>query len=676
MIKYGKNILNLSIMVSLVIISLASAKPFENTKTKVLDKTFNTAGVMFAYTEFELSGEPLAESLGLDLDTLDPNAINEPTEFDYTTGIESYEYSEEAMYALNYQSKMGPHLVNGLLNKQRGGDMPSLAKRFIRLAKVTGNTPETIPLNIYPIALPYISGSPKFAQKIDTTIVNHDEVIIFKHDKEKKIKTVIPAYLIDYKSLAWRESGMDKTFNPAAFGGALLKDIMWAQDFLGGMHEISSDEEVDAINSAMDHDDKYALGVSASDGLNGVILTELSHERILYMQEKLGFDGQTLGVDIAPNYDAKKDPIWFANKIAVTQGIKNSVKSVDALKVVESFSTLRDTWQLLWPMSELYAFSDQRTNNTNQSLAFLSVFDGDPFKKAPLKNSDTNIKNDIKSDDAFSVASNLANMLFQNLTILHFNKKAGTLVDRFDGKQGEKVTTFDVAYSMEALRIFQRAIDALPVGYGSGDGAKSLKTTKGKKAINIIELQAEFLMAKLKSTNGLYYDGYILNNGVVKIKSIGTQFAVVRGLTSAYLATNNNKYRKAARDLMIAIEKNMYDKDIGTFVDSSKEFTPYSIGAVSGGLRDAIQHLKNIGSERESSLELKNLIDRFTIWFQLVINGNSTTQGAQLSEWLYDTGEFVEAANKRNNNGDKDNVFSITENNTAMTMAAKVKLSK
>ncbi|MBP9678878.1 MAG: hypothetical protein KBD74_09370, partial [Aeromonas sp.] len=83
---------------------------------KVEDKTFNTAASMLAYTELELSGEPLAEALGLDLDVLDANRADEPTPFDFAAGIESYEYSEEAMYALNYQSGMGPHLVNGPQN--------------------------------------------------------------------------------------------------------------------------------------------------------------------------------------------------------------------------------------------------------------------------------------------------------------------------------------------------------------------------------------------------------------------------------------------------------------------------------------------------------------------------------------------------------------------------------
>ena len=670
-------IVKLSLIASLAITSLYAAKPFSSTKAEVLDKRFYTAGAMFAYTEFELSGEPLAESLGLDLDTLNPNAINEPTEFDYTTGIESYEYSEEAMYALNYQSKMGPHLVNGLLNASRGGDMASLAKRFIEFAKATGNDPEIIPLNMHPTALPYTSGIPEFGQKIDMTVVNNDEVVVFKHGKESKIKTSIPAYLRDYKTLSWIESGMDKSFNPAAFGAALLKDTMWAQDFLGGMHTIEGDEEVEATSASMDSDGKHALGVSSADGVNGAILTELAWERILYMQEKLGFDGKNLGIKFDPSYDASK-PVWFANTIAVEEGSSNGTKSIASLKVKDGHSSLRDTWQMLWPISEFYAYSDQRSSNKNQNPAFLAVFDGSPFKNAPKANIDDKRENDIKADDAFSVANNIANLMFENISKLHFDKKAGTFIDIYDGKQGSTVTIYDAAYSLEALRIFQRAIDALPVGYGSADNAKSLNSAQGKRALELIKTQADFLIAKAKEKNGLYATTYNVANGSKDGIELGTQFAVVRGLTAAYLATKDNKYRQEARELMVSIEKNMYDKKIGTYVDASKEYTPYTIGAVSGGLRSAISNLKNSGFEKNSSLELKNLTERFTRWFQLVINGNSTKDGAQLAEWLLDSGEYETDPMKTTNN-DGDNVAPINnaggEFGTAMTMAGKVKLS-
>ena len=102
---------------------------------KVLDKTFDVGAGMFAYTEYELSGEPLAEGLGLDLDVLDPDQADKPDPFDFAAGIDSYEYSEEAMYAVNYQSTLGPHLVNGPVNAKRGRHAPRPRQGFIALAE-------------------------------------------------------------------------------------------------------------------------------------------------------------------------------------------------------------------------------------------------------------------------------------------------------------------------------------------------------------------------------------------------------------------------------------------------------------------------------------------------------------------------------------------------------------
>ena len=121
---------------------------------KVLDKSFDVGAGMFAYTEFELSGEPLAEGLGLNLDVLAADKADQPTAFDFAAGIDSYEYSEEAMYAVNYQSRLGPHIVNGPVNAKRGGTMDSLGKRFIALAKAVGFSPDELPQNIGPDHLP------------------------------------------------------------------------------------------------------------------------------------------------------------------------------------------------------------------------------------------------------------------------------------------------------------------------------------------------------------------------------------------------------------------------------------------------------------------------------------------------------------------------------------------
>jgi hypothetical protein len=646
-------------------------------QVKVLDKTHEPAGNFLAYTEFELSGEPLAESLGLDLDVLDPNIADDPTPFDFAAGIESYEYSEEAMYALNYQSTMGPHLVNGPVNRARGGKMSDLGKRVIEMAAAVGFPASEIPQNMYPISIPYVSGSPEFAQKPDVTTVNGDEdEITTAKGNSKTVQTVVPAYFRDYKSLAWNEASFDKSFSPAATGGILLKEVMWAQDFLGGMHVTTTDEEVEAESAKMDLDGKHSLGVSAADGFNGMMLTEISIDKLLIMQQQLGFDGKKLGVAFGPDYDPAKGPIWFAHKVAVTEGSDNGVNSIASLSVTDGSSTLRDTWSALWPVSEFFAFSDQRTANSAQNPAFLAVFDGAPFAASPAVNTDSNDKNDVVADDAFSLANNISNLLFKNIAALHYNKEKGTLVTEYkDGKQGNKVDTYDAAYSLVALSIYQRAKDALPVGYASADsGNVDLKTDAGKQALAMIKGQADFIINQLVDKDGLAFDGLTLGkaNTHSKDKSLDAQFAAIRGLVAAYLATDDVKYKQAARSIYLAVDKNMFDKGINTWATvpgKATIHTPYTEAAISGGLREAILHLKNEEGENEPALELTALTDRYVSWFRTVING-----GMQMAEWMGDSGEN-QVKGSQSTDTDEDGVPQIIaaggKFGTAMTMANK-----
>ena len=212
----------------------ASASAEGSASVKVLDRTFDVGAGMFAYTEYELSGEPLAEGLGLDLDVLDPDQADKPDPFDFAAGIDSYEYSEEAMYAVNYQSRLGPHLVNGPVNAKMGGTLESLGKRFIALAKSVGFSPDELPQNMYPITFPLDKGVPELGQAADVAPVSTSEIEITTHEgKAEKIKAVTPGYFRDYATLGWRKDGMDPAFTPVAVGGELLKDVMWAAGLPG-----------------------------------------------------------------------------------------------------------------------------------------------------------------------------------------------------------------------------------------------------------------------------------------------------------------------------------------------------------------------------------------------------------------------------------------------------------
>ena len=648
-------------------------------QTNIVDKTHYPASNFLAYTEFELSGEPLAEALGLDLDILDATTANTPTAFDFAAGIESYEYSEEAMYALNYQSTMGPHLANGPLNKKRGGSIEQLSKRINIMAGAVGLSQSEIPSNVYPLSMPYTSGNPEFVAKPDTTAGDAETFdITTAKGEDKTIISVTPAYVHDYKSLAWDSKSFDKSFNPAAIGAIFLKEVMWSQDFLGGMHVTETDEEVEAESATMDQDGVHSLGVSAADGFNGMMLTEMSIDKLIIMQNQLGFNGKQLGTAFGLDYSPTNGAVWFPHKVQVNEGNINGVNSIKSLKVADTRSTLRDTWQMLWPLAEFYAFTDQRIANTGQNPAMLAVFDGAPFAAAPKVNTDNNPNNDIVSDDAFSLANNISNLVFKNLSALHFNTTHGSFVNDYQTKQGSYVNSYDAAYTLVALSIYQRAKDALPVGYAAAEtSAVNLKTTAGKQALNMIKAQADFIVKHLFNDKGLVVDGANIGKDVKadNSTSLENQFAAIRGLVAAFLATKDDSYKAAARSVYLAVEKHMFDKNLNTWASipgKATVHTPYTEAAISGGLRETILHLQNEEGEHTPAFELATLTARYVSWFSTVING-----AMQLAEPIGDTGELV-IKNSNNADTDQDGVKQIIaaggKFGTAPVMANKVSI--
>ena len=655
---------------ALMLSGVSQAEPNQ----KILDASHDPAANFLAYTEFELSGEPLAEALGLDLDTLDPNALNLPSRFDYAAGIESYEYSEEAMYALNYQSQMGPHLQNGPVNAARGASREALDKRLQALAQAVGFPAAEIPANLYPISLPYERGMPQLQLGMVDTAEGEEIEVVNAQGEEQVQVTRVNAYRSDYRKLHWQRDSFVKQLNPAAIGGILLKEVMWSQDFLGGMHETVTDMEVEADSPAMDRDGNHSLGVSAADGFQGMLLTEISLDKMLILRDRLGYDGKQLGVPVTPDYDPVRAPLWFPHHLGVAEEQVKGVNGLGKLNVMDGKSTLRDTWMLLWPVSEFFAFSDQRTANTGQNPAFLAVFDGAPFAAAPEANRDSRIDNDVIADDAFSVAANLGNLLFKNIDTLHFNQQAGTFVDEYrPGRQGNSVSLYDAGYTLAALSIFQRAHDALPVGYASGDsGDVDLKTTQGKRALAMMKAQANFILAQGIADNGLVYDRLELGSKASGPQSLATQFAVIRGLIAGGIALEEESYLEAAKGIFLAVERELYDPQLGTWSDNpgaTAYYTPWTAAATSGALRQIMLHLRNREGQHEPALELRHLADRYVSWFRTTING-----AMQLSEPDGDTGEN-RLADTAVTDSDGDGVKSIIGAGYAPVLANKVSLS-
>ncbi|MBO8163998.1 MAG: hypothetical protein H0Z34_09820 [Brevibacillus sp.] len=624
---------------------------------------FDTAGNMFAYAEFELSGEPLAEALGLDLDVLDIGKLDSPTPFDYAAGIESYEYSEEAMYEVVEKSGLGLHLVNGPINlKRAGGDDPraALAKRYRELAEAVGYQPDEIFLNMFPTFVEYAAGDPHYITAVDTSKFADGEDGHY-----------LPKYQVDFATLRWDRDKMEKTLTPAALGGTFLKQALWLGDFMGGLHTVDTDEELEASAVDQDQDPNIRLGVSAADGLQGVFLTEGVWNKLAFIRDQLFYsakDGK-LGATPGSKYDPALGLIYLPHAVQVEEDGNRDFPNAKSLKVIDKRSLLGDQWLMMWASAEFFGTTDQRPANPNKNPAFLALFDGRPFPSAPSENLDDDLGNDVTADDPFSLNRDLLLTLFANLEAMHWNQAEKTLVQEHSGEpngQGSYVDTFDSGYAMEALRLFVRAVDGLPLGYASGEAAEGLKTQAGQRGLEMLRAQADFILDKLwDEQDGLVANGYTIGQGRdTEPKTLKAQLGAIRGLTAAFLATDDVEYREAARKLYDKMTQVFWDESVSAYrtvagQDNHYEYDPYLAGAISAVHRIAMLNLVNTAGDQTqfATLELRKLTDTYTRYFRMVINGPTLEQGMQASEF-WDTGDFY-VENDNSGNTDQDTVPQI-----------------
>ncbi|WP_064093995.1 hypothetical protein [Rossellomorea aquimaris] len=622
-------------------------------KVAVSDYTFDTAGNMFAYAEFELSGEPLAESLGLDLDILDINTLDQPTKFDYTAGVESYEYSEEAMYEVVEKSGLGLHLINGpevenLDNGQTNEE--KLGNRFYELADAVGYSQDEIFSNMFPTFIEYSAGDPHYKGEVDTSeYASNDD------------GSYVPMYQVNFKSLRWDREKMEKTLVPSAYGATFLKQALWAGDFMGGFHTVDGDEELAGETSKDDDDNNIALGVSSADGFQGAVLTEEIWNKVHYISKELfvnGSTGELTSAELGSQYDPADGFVYLPHSIEVTEEGEAQAPMAKSLEVKDAKSMLQDKWLMLWPSSEFFGMTDQRESNPNKTPSFQALFDGAPYPSAPAQNIDGNPDNDVKGTDPFTANYNVMLHVFKNMDAMHFNNDSGVFVTEHDGKeQGTYMDTFQAGYAMESMRIFQRAIDGLPVGYASGESAEGLKTEEGKRALEMIQKQGNFIIKNLVLDSGLVAKGYDIEKSADKEITLDAQLGAIRGLTAAYLATDDEKYREAARSIYDAMDSQLWNKELKAYETSKgkMEYTPYTAGALSATYRVALQNLSNNGSDSDApdSLEIETITSRYAEFYDTVIDGPALDEGMQASEF-WDTGDYYDSKDSSGNtDGDK-----------------------
>lgn len=179
------------------------------------DNLFRTADLMFLANELFLSGEPFAESLGYNLDDLDPMVPDSPDSIAYATGIDGYEYSRYLLGSVISRSGIGLHMMwaiivgqmaamqpdtfdgkftNGMMDGMKEDDqLMMMVHHFGMLAN------QMAPMNPFPQFADFESGNPQLPQ------------------------TVAPDFAMDFATLRWDRSQFSKVLNPAAMGQSLWK---------------------------------------------------------------------------------------------------------------------------------------------------------------------------------------------------------------------------------------------------------------------------------------------------------------------------------------------------------------------------------------------------------------------------------------------------------------------
>ncbi len=175
--------------------------------------------------------------------------------------------------------------------------------------------------------------------------------------------------------------------------------------------------------------------------------------------------------------------------------------------------------------------------------------------------------------------------VYRAIEAIHYDAKGKTFVSvhspgKTDGENS--VTAKDLAFTILALRsVFLENRDL------------SLDSADPKR--KIVEI-ADFMIDKLMGDGGGIYTAYNYADGtpVVGVKrNLVDNALAVRALLSAYVVTEDRKYRDAALKVYAFMVKELWYEDLMIFIDEENPdyevvLTPQSIGALIGALRELV----------------------------------------------------------------------------------------
>ncbi len=604
-----------------------------------IDTRVTVAESLLAACEMQISGEPLAEAMGRDLGAYSRDFIVPNLNFDkaressgawidlagFSTGIESYEYSKQAMNNVAFESGAGTSLAYGPLIPDAG--LASRVQQFARASNALGRfvfPPDTYPAanasgNVNPFGIgtgdlnplgwpglwPTVHVFRSFAPDIAPSGKANLWCAVSSDDSPGASGAAGCAdYECDATSLHLpnRDAQVEKVITPGADGYSGWKYALWVLNYLQVMHDSTEvlcagvdDADLATVGFSgnqivgVDEDGNPSapgmyLGSSDVEGFQASMFLEQLNNRFEdWLMALSTADGKTLSgfasLDAAQAYDASAPLRWFPKEIAVTEAPGGRFpRPTYALRSADS--ALFDLLGMILNAATVATLVDEGNAGVGGAQTARVYFDGDPFVR----------------EDVERRTRALLHVALVNLDRLHRDPATGVLVDAvaMDGNvptRGATVATTSVAYSIVALRTVRRALSAQLQLYSNNLPDRA--TTAAPEARALLLAQAELLHAKLTDAKGRAFTGWNVQTGrpVNETESLDAHAAAVRGLFAAYLATGDVKYRARAMAVFDRLEKVFYDAEARVYSEApapvdSVTYTPMRFALVQAALRE------------------------------------------------------------------------------------------
>lgn len=597
------------------------------------DTLFRTADQMLLANELFESGEPFAESLGYNLDDLDPMIPNSPDSVSYTTGIEGYEYSRYLLGNVVSRSGIGLHMMwSPRIGQMAAMEPDTFDGKFTGGMKNGYKEDDELMMMIHHLGMlanqtPFQNPFPQFAE--------------FESGNPQLPQRVAPDFAMNFSTLHWNRQQFSKVLNPAAMGQSLWKQYFWAQDMLGAFHDsldntIEADGIIspDSVGSAkFDPTNNVFYGGNNLDGFIGQVLTAESINKIIFLLNNLAYNGTDLGKVDAATYNPANGIQYFPHKIAVAEEVVDAMlpPKLSNLTVTDASSHLFDQVSLLLGTLAFKNMMDPSVNDAAH-LAYHRVFDGDPFPAAMSQSG---------MMGPYDIMAGASMVLLQNLLAMHFNNDAGTFVgiSGLNGGEvspGNEISSVDAGYAMLALTKAVTEFNGMPLA---------------QMATDALNAQSNFVLTQLKDNSGGYFNSYIINTGAATTpKKAETQAAIARGLYAAYQLTNNTDYLAGADEAYQFLIDNFYlpkEKIFKTELgNNTAMYNPKNLAILAGGLREAAL----TGNHPEAA-------SIYTRFFTKVYNPMLLAE--------------AEPTGETGNDSDGDNIPYVADGNVATVFAAE-----